>query len=408
LTERLYYRDPFLFDFDAHIVEAAPAGEQLAIVLDQTAFYPTSGGQVFDTGKLGAGNREFAVIEVAERDDGAIVHFLNPENEAMNALASGAAVHGAIDAERRRDHMQQHTGQHVLSAAFVRLFNMQTVSFHMGDEACTIDLDTTAVTPAQIAGAERLANEIVWEDRPLEIRFVPLEEARGMGLRKLPPREGEIRLIDIHDFDLTACGGTHVARTGQIGAVLLRKVEKVRQGMRVEFVCGLRAVATARQDYSTLVVAAELFSGHIREVPLQIGKQTDELKSARKREQRLLAELAELEAGRLLRDAEQRGEFKLVMKTYEDRDAAFIKLLAQKITATTEFKAIALVGSLSGQAAIVLAQTPGLAFNAGELLKDALTAAGGRGGGSHDMAQGGVADAKKLSEVMGAIASKLA
>src|SRR5262249_25064616 len=147
----------------------------------------------------------------------------------------------------------QHSGQHVLSAAFVRLFNVPTVSFHMGTESCTIDLETASLTPAQAQEAERLANEIVLEDRPVAGRFVAVEKARQLGLRKLPPKQsGELRLIDIHDFDLTACGGTHVRSSGQIGAILLRKTEKVKQGVRVEFVCGLRAVALARKDYTTL------------------------------------------------------------------------------------------------------------------------------------------------------------
>jgi alanyl-tRNA synthetase len=417
LTDRLYYRDPLLFNFDAQVVEASPEGERLAVVLDCTAFYPASGGQIFDTGKLRAGSVEFPVAEVAERDDGIVVHYVRRSDEAQNAFTPGAAMRGTIDAERRRDHMQQHTGQHVLSAAFIRLFDMPTVSFHMGageDATCTIDLDTTSVTSEQAVAAERLANEVLWEDRPVEIRFVSLEEARRLGLRKLPPREGEIRLIEVRDFDLTACGGTHVARTGQIGAVLLRKIDKVRQGTRVEFVCGLRAVGVARRDYGTLTSAAEMLSAHIWELPQQVGKQLEEVKSARKREQHLLEEIAGLEAARLLRGGEQCGEFMLVSKIYEDRDPAFIKLVAQKAIAT-EVKAVVMLGALGGQSSdkkgdqptVVLAQTPGLPFNAGGLLKDALAAAGGRGGGSRDLAQGGVPDAEKLRLLIAELGAKL-
>jgi len=199
---RLYYTDSFLSEFDAQVMDLVTAPRP-AVVLDRTAFYPTSGGQVFDTGWLEANGTRLRVLEVAEQDD-RILHYL----EAAPAnLAVGVSVRGTIDVPRRREHMQQHSGQHVLSAAFIRLFEMPTVSFHMGDEACTIDLDTKAATAEQVEKAEDLANQIVMEDRPVEIRFVSLEEARRLGLRKLPPVEREqLRLIDIRDFDLTACG----------------------------------------------------------------------------------------------------------------------------------------------------------------------------------------------------------
>ena len=175
----------------------------------------------------------------------------------QRAAGCGNASPRRVDAARRRDHVQQHSGQHVFSAAFIQLFNMPTVSFHMGEESCTIDLETNGLNAAQAQKAERLANEVIAEDRPVSIRFVPLEEARQLGLRKLPPKQtGDLRLIDITDFDLTACGGTHVRATGQIGGILLRKIEKVKQGVRVEFVCGLRAVAIARRDYTSLTEAA--------------------------------------------------------------------------------------------------------------------------------------------------------
>src|SRR5215813_7882514 len=296
MTQRLYYHDSFLYDFDARAIESLEREGKHAVVLDRTAFYPTSGGQVHDTGTLLLeDNMEVAVVEVADEEDGRILHF------TAQPVTSGTTVHGSVDAARRGDHMQQHSGQHVLSAAFIRLFNMPTVSFHMGAESCTIDLETAALTPAQVQQAEHLANEVVLEDRPVTVRFVALEEARQLGLRKLPPRQtGELRLIDISDFDLTACGGTHVRATGQIGSILLRKIEKVKQGMRVEFVCGLRAVSMARRDYTTLTEAAAVYSSHIYDVPEQIRKSLAETKSAAKAQHKLLEELAELYAQRLL------------------------------------------------------------------------------------------------------------
>jgi alanyl-tRNA synthetase len=418
-TERIYYRNPMQFEFDAKVVEVAPAREQFAVVLDRTAFYPTSGGQVFDTGRLLFSGKRANVIDVSEReDDGAIVHYLAPPEaatapgpdvaeatEVLKALSVGSEVRGEIDGERRRDHMQQHTGQHVLSAAFIRLFGFATVSFHMGAESCTIDLDTPTVAREQIVAAERLANEVIWENRPVEIRFSSVEEARTLGLRKLPPREGEMRLIEVRDFDLCACGGTHVAHTGQIGGIAIRKSEKVRQGMRVEFVCGLRAVAAARKDFETLTAAAELFSAHIYELPAQIRKALDESKAASRGRQKLLEEIAEYEAEKLARSAEPHGDYVVASRIYSDRDAAFIKLVAQKFAAST--KGVALLGALEGQPTVVLAQNPALAFNCGAMIKDALAAVGARGGGPRDMAQGGTPDGDKLKAVIADLEQKL-
>jgi len=293
-----------------------------------------------------------------------------------------------VDAVRRRDHVQQHSGQHVLSDAFIRLFNMPTVSFHMGEESCTIDLETGGLSAAQAQKAELLANEVIAEDRPVSIRFVPLEEARQLGLRKLPPKQtGDLRLIDITNFDLTACGGTYVLATGQIGSILLRKIEKVKQGVRVEFVCGLRAVSTARRDYSTLTEAAALYSSHIYDVPEQVRKSLAESKAAGKAQHKLLEELAELYSERLL--AQAAGPPQIITQVFSDRDATFIKLLAQKLTAGKN-TVIALLASGTGQPTLVFAQTPGQKSNMGQLMKEAMAQLGGRGGGSADMAQGGL------------------
>jgi alanyl-tRNA synthetase len=320
---------------------------------------------------------------------------------APDQLAVGTSVHGTIDISRRRDHMQQHSGQHVLSAAFIRLFEMPTVSFHMGDEVCTIDLDTKAATADQVEQAEDLANQVVMEDRPVEIRFVGLEEARGLGLRKLPPVEREqLRLIDIRDFDLTACGGTHVRSTGQIGAILARKTEKVRQGVRVEFACGERAIAAARRDRLALNEAAGVLSAHIWELPEQVRKLADEGKAARKQRSELLNELAELRAACLLEETPETNGFHLVVKVFPERHLEFIKLLAQKVVRTEGKRAIALLGAGEGSPALVFAQTAGLPYDMNALMKEALAASSGRGGGTKDMAQGGVAKMEMIEAAL--------
>src|SRR5579872_4077534 len=297
MTDRLYYRDSFLYDFDAEIAELPPS-ERPAVILNRTAFYPTSGGQIFDTGVISTESGQNKVTEVADMEDGRIVHYLEAP---LKDVKPGTQVRGQIDSTRRRDHMQQHSGQHVLSAAFVRLFNMPTVSFHMADDYCSIDLDTPNLSKTQVQQAERLANEIILDNRPVEIRLVTRDEAANLGLRKLPPAErDQLRIIDIHDFDLSACGGTHVNKTGQIGCVLLRKIEKVRQGWRVEFIAGHRAVATARRDYITLTEAGSLFSAHIYDVPQQIRKSLDEIRSLRKEKEGSQEELAAAQAAVIL------------------------------------------------------------------------------------------------------------
>ena len=401
MTERLYYTDSFLYDFEAEVAEVLP-GERTALVLDRTAFYPTSGGQVFDTGSLRANGSEFRVTEVAEDESGKILHYMEAPAAALKA---GQKVSGAIDAARRRDHMQQHSGQHVLSAAFIELFEMPTVSFHMGEESCTIDLNAKAVSTDQIVKAESRANQIVSENRPVGVRFVSVDEARTLGLRKLPEsQKDEMRLVEIKDFDLCACGGTHVAHTSQIGPILLRKTEKVKQGIRVEFVCGDRALRTARKDYATLTESAGLFSGHIYDVPPQVRKLLEEGKVAQKRQHALLEEIAELCAAELVESMPETGKFRVVQKVFADRDLTFIKLLAQKLTRYPGL--VVLLGSIVTPAAVVFARSADVEADVSVLMKQAMAEVGGRGGGSKELAQGGVPDATRVESLLDEIAAQ--
>lgn len=401
MTERLYYTDPFLQTFEARVVDVRTTANGTAVVLDRSAFYPNSGGQPFDTGWLGsprAGDPSKLRVVNVEEDEatGEVLHYV----EDVLGVQAGDALHGAIDAERRYDHRQQHSGQHVLSAAFEQLYDFATVSFHMGDESCTIDLATDAVTPAQIIAAEKLSNQIVYEDRLVDIRFATPDEARSMGVRKIPAAEREkLRLIDIAGFDLNACGGTHVRSTGQIGSILLRKTEKVRQGVRVEFVCGLRAVATARRDFATLTEAAAVFSTHIYELPQQARKVLDEAKAAQKVQFKLLEEVAELQAEEFLQSAPGLpAGAKLVVQYFGDRDLAFIKMLAQKITRTGQ--AVALLSCGGPQPSLVFAQSPGLPYDMGSMMKQTLAKLGTRGGGNKEMAQGGAPDAERAEHAI--------
>jgi alanyl-tRNA synthetase len=406
MTDRLYYHDSFLYDFEAEVCEVLDSPRP-ALILDRSAFYPTSGGQVFDTGTITTdAGAKLRVAEVADGDNGEVVHYIEAERDFDKAaLKPGTRVRGQIDSSRRRDHMQQHSGQHVLSAAFIRLYNMPTVSFHMADEYCSIDLDTPTLTKEQIESAERLANEIVLENRSVDVRFVTREEAAQLGLRKLPPTErDELRLINIRDFDLCACGGTHVSQTGQIASVLLRRVEKVRQGWRVEFVAGQRAVATARRDFTTLTEVAGLFSAHIYDVPQQARKSLDEIRSLRKLHEQSQEELAEAQAAALLAETPETNGRKIVIRILADRDLSFAKLLAQKLTRLSP-NVVALVATTSPQPSLVFAQSAGEPFNMGTLLKETMAKLGGRGGGSKDMAQGGVPNADGIEAELKAVAA---
>jgi alanyl-tRNA synthetase len=408
MTTRLYYHDSFLYDFDAEVHEVLDSPRP-ALILDRSAFYPTSGGQVFDTGTITtAANDKLKITEVADAEDGRVVHYFEAERDFDKAaLQPGTRVRGQIDPTRRRDHMQQHSGQHVLSAAFIRLYNLPTVSFHMADDYCSIDLDTPTLTKAQIESAERLANEIILENRAVDIRFVTRDEAGKLGLRKLPPTErDELRLIDIRDFDLTACGGTHVAQTGQIASILLRKVERVRQGWRVEFVAGQRAVATAHRDFTTLTETAALFSAHIYDVSQQARKSLDEIRSLRKRYEQSQEELAAAQAATLLAETTETAGRRIVARALADRDLIFLKLLAQKLTRLSS-NTVALLATTSPQPSLVFAQSAGQPFDMGALMKETMAKLGGRGGGSKDLAQGGIPSADGIDAVLKGIAANL-
>jgi alanyl-tRNA synthetase len=396
MTDRLYYHDSFLYHFEGEVRDVSETPRP-AVTLDRTAFYPTSGGQIHDTGWITSGTTKHRVTEVADAEDGRVIHYLEA---AAKDLVPGTHIRGEIDSTRRRDHMQQHSGQHVLSAAFVRLFNMPTVSFHMADDYCSIDLETLSLSKEQIESAERLANEVILENRPVDIRFVTRAEAGKLGLRKIPATErDELRLIDISEFDLTACGGTHVRQTGQIGCILLRKAEKVRQGYRVEFVAGLRAVAAARRDFTILTETAALFSAHIYEVPQQAAKSLEDIKTVRKQRAHSLEELAAAQAAALLAETPEADGRRLAVRTFSDCDINFVKLFAQKLTRLAP-NVVALLGTTSPQPALVFAQSAGGTNDMGARMKETLGKFSGRGGGSKDMAQGGIGDSSQVEAAL--------
>jgi alanyl-tRNA synthetase len=408
MTERLYYQNSFLYDFTASVDGIRElAGGRLALVLDRSAFYPTSGGQTFDTGWIefvstdGEAALPMAKVRISEvmedESDGAVLHVVEGLDEG---LVLPLRVRGFIDVERRQDHMQQHSGQHVLSAAFLKLFDAPTVSFHMGEESCTIDLEIGSLSQEQFEQAERHANQMVWEDRQVLMHEATVDQARKIGVRKIPEGAHErLRLIEVRGVDLCACGGTHVKTTGQIGNIQLRKMEKVKQGQRVEFVCGARALRTARKDFEVLSETATLYSSHVWDVPAQSEKLIDSGKAMQKQQQKLLSEIAELSAQQTLAQTPMEGGRKIVARYFADRDLAFVKLYVQKLVAE-ESNVIALAGAGQGGAALVLAQSVGNSFDAGAQVKAIVSSVGGRGGGTRELAQGGVPSAEMIPELI--------
>ncbi len=402
MSHRLYYADPSLASFDAHVSDirevSRTQGRSLwQIALDRSAFYPTSGGQPHDTGLLTATSSGGALLEapilaVEEDDQGEVWH------TTPKPLLAGTAVRGQIDWSRRRDHMQQHSGQHLLSAVVDRQLGAATISFHLGEMTSTIDLAREAISQEELERVEDAVNDIIAQDRAIAMRTIPRSEAEMLlaagTLHKLPDREGDIRLIEIDEIDLNACGGTHVRSTGQIGVLLIRGTERMRQGLRVEFVCGVRAAVTARHDLATLTRAATALSVGRLEVGEAVDRLLAEGKSSHKARQKLTEELAGYHAASLLLEHPLQEGRRVVKRTFTDHDAAYLKLLASRLTASAPQTLTLLAATQEEPARVVMAASADLKIDCGTLLREALAAYGLRGGGSPTMAQGQISKAQ--------------
>jgi alanyl-tRNA synthetase len=392
MTERLYYTDSYLRAFTARIAGHADDGR--TVYLDRTAFYPTSGGQPFDIGSIAG----ISVLEVVD-EDARIAHKLAA---TVNAEALRAeTVECAVDWDRRFDHMQQHTGQHLLSAVFEELFHLKTVSFHLGAESATIDIeggpDLRTTEPRTVVEVERRANQIVFENRPVTVEFQDAAEVQG--LRKPSARDGALRIVSIDRLDRSACGGTHVRFTGEIGPILLRKLDKIRQTVRVEFLCGSRAVRRARADYEALSKAAQLFSSPLDEVPAMVAAQMEATRTAEKAHRKLELDLAAYRGDELYRNTMPDGEgFRRVIQRAVRGNLEELRAVAQNFTAQS--KAV-FMAALEEPPSVLLAVSEDSGIDAGKALKAALTEVGGRGGGNPRIAQGSVTNAAQLEHVLG-------
>jgi alanyl-tRNA synthetase len=380
MTERLYYHDPYQREFRANIVSASDGGRR--VYLDRTTFYPTSGGQPFDTGLLGG----VAVVDVVDEED-RIAHILE------SPIAKQGAVEGQVDWARRFDHMQQHTGQHLLSAVLADLYKIPTLSFHMGADVSSIEIGAAALNDRKIVQVEERCAEVVAATRTVHISFE--ESSAELELRKAPAREGTLRIIAIDGIDRSACGGTHVRSTAEIGPVFLRKLDKVRGNVRVEFVCGGRALKQARADFLLLNEIGRALSSPHEQAPAMITGLTERLKASEKTAQRLAIGLAILEGTELYNTAPlDAGGLHRATRTGPIDEA--MRARAQAFVAGPKALFLAVCQE---PPSVLLAVSGDAGIDAGKLLKAAVTSAGGRGGGNQALAQGSVPSSAALERV---------
>jgi alanyl-tRNA synthetase len=390
MTERIHRDDSYALDFEANVLETREHEGRPAVVLDRTAFYAESGGQPWDTGTLGEA-RVVAVIE----EDGAVLHVLD------RPLPEGP-IEGRVDATRRRDHLQQHHGQHLLSQAFVEIADAPTIGFHLGVEMTTIDL-AQPVSEAQVRAAETRANEIVWEARPVRVRIVSADEARDLGAHPPEGVEHDIRLVEAEGFDLQPCGGTHPRSTAEVGVIHVVGAEKYKGGTRISFVCGHRALEALARRRRTLDDLVSVLSAPHQDLVETARKVKDDLAESDRKSRGLLERALEGEARRLLDEARAAAaptpdETPVIVAAYDGWPAGDLRTLATRLVALAP--CVALLGSRADKVHLVFAQSDGLPHDIPALLRAALESLGGRGGGKGNVAQGGGTQPERLDEVL--------
>jgi alanyl-tRNA synthetase len=395
MTERLYYTDSYRTEFDAAVRAVSEVDGRPALVLDRTCFYPTSGGQPYDTGTL-AGLPVVDVVADAAAANGDIFHVVDGPADPVLA---GQSVHGLIDWPRRFDHMQQHSGQHLISHVFQRLFGYETVSVHFGDQESTLDLDTAEVPSGELEQSERLANEMVFRAIPITAYFVSEAEIDSVPLRRPPKVSGEIRIVEIAGTDWSACGGTHVRTTAEIGPVKFVRQQRMRGQARVSFLCGQRALDDYARKHEIITAAAALYDTEIGQVPALIARDMDRLKGLQHEANELRTGQLAYVAEDLNRSAEPAGDFHIVTRTFDDLDANAVKTLANLLIEREG--AIALLGSRQGgKATVIFARAENVPLHAGNLLRASLQEFGGGGGGRPDFAQGGGVSPERMPDLL--------
>lgn len=381
-SKRLYYQNAYTTRFEATVVERVREEGQTAVILDQTYFYPTSGGQPFDIGTIN--NIPVQNVTIREKD-AAILHWMDTNRLWQDNIT------GQINWARRFDHMQQHTGQHILSQSFVQIAQAETVGFHLSDNSLTIDLHTSQLSPAQIEEAEHLANQIIWQNRPVHIRNVTPEQAQKLSLRKLPPvRQGHLRLIEIEKFDLTACGGTHVHQTGAVGLLKIVKLERQNNQLRVEFVCGQRALNDYRLKNSIVNQLTNDLTTGLDDVVSSVLRTKEENKEIRRQLKKQQDQLLYFEAADLLKNSKMVGKTAVVTRVFtgEESDPGQLRVLGNHLIQNSQV--VALLGLTGEKSQLLFCRSQDAPGEMNQLLKPALQILGSAaGGGSAVMAQGG-------------------
>ena len=399
-TERLYYSDSHLIEFEAVVTDVSErVSGWTAVTLDRTAFYPTGGGQPSDTGTLD----DIRVVECLDDERTGVWHVIQGR-----APEVGAKVRGRVDWARRLDHMQQHTGQHILSQALVTLFKAPTHSFRVLEHACEIDVEIKNPTTELIERAVELANNVIWEDRPITIRHVSSDEAADLSLRKEPSRQGDLRLIEIEGFDLTPCGGTHAFRTGEVGMIAVRSWERAKGLTRIEWVAGIRALTDYRLANQSARATAAFFSSGRDDAAMHAEKLIEENKELHRRLRALEEIAARVEADELWSAAKAGpGEIRTICQSFDNRDAESLRRLAS--TLVTRGKTVALLGSRDKDAVrLVFARSEDALGDMNSLMREACVLLEGRGGGKPDLAQGGGKNASQLENALKNAANSVA
>ena len=402
-TERLYYTNSYLVRFDARLEAIRDHGEGTALGLDRSAFYPASGGQPNDTGTLSVDGQSVAVTDVMA-EDGVVWHVLE---RRLEGIAPGIPVQGVVDWPRRFDNMQQHSGQHLLSQVFDRLYDAETVSVHMGAEESTLDLAVATLAPGQVDAAEQEANYKVFAALPITATFVDEADIPALRLRRPPKVSGTIRIVEIEDFDFSACGGTHCRSTAEIGPIKIVRTERRKGIVRLTFLCGRRAVEDYRRKHRILSDAAALFSSDMAQVPVLAERNLAQVKELQHRVEEQQGRLLALDAQELLQGAEAVGSLRLVCALRADLDAAALRTLASTLVA--EPGVVALLASVQGgKTMLAFARSADGSAHMGNLLRSTLQQVGGNGGGRQDFAQAGGVDGSLASTLLDAARATLA
>jgi alanyl-tRNA synthetase len=381
MTKHNYYTDSYTTSFEAILVEVTEREGRPALLLDQTYFYPTSGGQANDLGTING----WAVCDVVAGENGQIYHLLEAMPDPAPLLGP---VQGEIEWIRRYDHMQQHSGQHLLSQLFYRLFGMETVSVHFGETESTLDLDAATITPGQLSEAERAANDLVYAALRITAYFVQESDIAGVPLRRPPKVSGEIRIVEIQGYDYSACGGTHVHTTAEIGPIKLLRQERRRGQTRITFLCGKRAVADYARKHDLLAQAAALYSSDYAQVPELLARAQEQVKTLQRQVDELTLRLLSFEVDAVAATATEIAGHQVIAQSWGDRSVDAVKTLANLLQERPHTIAL-LATTAGGKATVIFARSGDVDTHMGNLLRDALKAFGGGGGGRPEFAQGG-------------------